>query len=85
MREVGAFEAKTHLSALLDAVAGGEEVVITRRGRPVARLVPVRESEAAQRARRREALEAIRALGARLRPNTLTVEEILAFRDEGRR
>src|SRR6266702_3543988 len=36
---VGAFEAKTHLSALLDRVAGGEEVVITKHGKPVARLV----------------------------------------------
>ena len=38
MREVGAFEAKTHLSALLDEVARGEIIIITRRGRPVARL-----------------------------------------------
>ena len=37
---VGAFEAKTHLSALLDRVARGEEIVITKHGRPVARLVP---------------------------------------------
>lgn len=35
MLTVGAFEAKTHLSALLDRVAAGEEVVITRRGRPL--------------------------------------------------
>jgi prevent-host-death family protein len=40
MREIGVYEAKTHLAALLDAVAGGETVVITRRGKPVARLVP---------------------------------------------
>lgn len=40
MMEIGAFDAKTHLSALLDKVARGEEVLITRRGRPVARLVP---------------------------------------------
>jgi len=40
MREIGAFEAKNTLGALLDLVAGGEEVVITRRGKPVARLVP---------------------------------------------
>ena len=40
MRTVGAFAAKTHFSALLDAVARGEEVVITRHGRAVARLVP---------------------------------------------
>ena len=40
MRSVGAFEAKTHLAALLDAVSGGEQITITRHGRPVARLVP---------------------------------------------
>ena len=40
MTEVGAFDAKTHLSSLLDKVAQGEEVLITRRGLPVARLVP---------------------------------------------
>ena len=41
MRHVGAFEAKTHLSELLAAVEAGEEITITRRGRAVARLVPV--------------------------------------------
>ncbi len=41
MREVNVYEAKTSLSALLEAVAAGEEVVITKRNRPVARLVPV--------------------------------------------
>jgi prevent-host-death family protein len=40
MRSVGAFEAKTHLAALLDAVSAGEQITITRHGRPVARLVP---------------------------------------------
>lgn len=40
MREVGAFEAKNKLGALLDWVADGEEVLITRHGKAVARLVP---------------------------------------------
>jgi prevent-host-death family protein len=40
MRSVDAFEAKTHLAALLDAVSAGEQITITRHGRPVARLVP---------------------------------------------
>jgi len=40
MHEVGAFEAKNRLGALLDRVENGEEIVITRRGRPVAKLVP---------------------------------------------
>lgn len=39
MITVGAFEAKTHLSTLLDRVAAGEEVVITKHGKPVARLI----------------------------------------------
>jgi prevent-host-death family protein len=42
MKEVGAFEAKNTLSALLDLAASGEEVVITRHGKEVARLVPPR-------------------------------------------
>jgi prevent-host-death family protein len=42
MKEVGVHEAKTHLSRLLRRVAAGEEIVICRGGRPVARLVPFR-------------------------------------------
>jgi prevent-host-death family protein len=41
MQTVGIFEAKTHLSALLEQVERGEEVTITRHGKAVARLVPV--------------------------------------------
>jgi prevent-host-death family protein len=41
MNAVGAFDAKTHLSELLDRVQAGEEIVITRRGKPVARLSPI--------------------------------------------
>jgi len=40
MKTVGSFEAKTHLAALLDQVAQGEIIMITRHGKPVARLVP---------------------------------------------
>ena len=40
MREVGAFEAKNRLGTLLDWVESGEEVLITRRGKAIARLVP---------------------------------------------
>jgi prevent-host-death family protein len=41
MRTVGTFEAKTHLSTLLEQVQRGEEIIITKHGRAVARLVPV--------------------------------------------
>ncbi len=40
MSEIGAFEAKNTLGTLLDRVERGEEIVITRHGKPVARLVP---------------------------------------------
>jgi prevent-host-death family protein len=59
MRQVGAFEAKSKLGQLLDWVEAGEEVVITRRGRIVAKLVPpggidrTRAQAAARRIRER--------------------------------
>lgn len=57
MREVGAFEAKNKLSTLLDWVASGEVIVITRRGKAVARLVP---SEVGfDRSKARRAMEGI--------------------------
>jgi prevent-host-death family protein len=45
MRTVGSAEAKAHLSALLDAVEAGNEVVITRHGQVVARLIPDRGTD----------------------------------------
>ena len=41
MAEINVHEAKTHLSRLLLRVAGGEEIVIARAGKPVAKLVPI--------------------------------------------
>ena len=49
MKEVGAFEAKSRLGRLLDWVEAGEEVIITRRGRAVARLFPPKEPFDAER------------------------------------
>ena len=43
METIGAYEAKTHLSRLLDRVEKGEGFTITKNGRPVARLVPITE------------------------------------------
>jgi len=44
MNTIGAFEAKTHLSDLLERVTRGESFVITKRGKPVAALSPLTES-----------------------------------------
>jgi len=78
MITVGAFEAKTHLSALLERVAAGEEVVITKHGRTIARLVKADDAE------RKEVASAIAQLKA-LRTGTKLVEGWKSLRDEGRR
>jgi prevent-host-death family protein len=82
MKEVGAFEAKNTLSALLDLVERGEEVTITRHGKPVARLVPPRGQPNREEAR--AAAERIRERARKLKLG-ITLEEALAWRDEGRR
>jgi prevent-host-death family protein len=85
MREVGAFEAKTHLSELLAAVEAGESITITRRGKAVAVLSPVGGEEKQSRMeRRQEALRAMKRLREQI-TGTFTAEEILSARDEGRR
>jgi prevent-host-death family protein len=83
VQEIGAFEAKNTLGALLDRVQTGEEIVITRHGKPVARLIPetgTRNRDAARAAARR--LRA-RAKGAR-RDTPIGQDEWKAFREEGR-
>jgi prevent-host-death family protein len=57
MDEIGAFEAKNKLSALLERVEHGEEILITRRGKPIAKLVPA--SAVPSRAAAREAANRI--------------------------
>ena len=79
MIEVGAFDAKTHLSSLLDQVARGEEVLITRRGVPVARLV---SADRAKRASTESLIETLRTLRAGSNLGGLDWKEL---RDEGRR
>ena len=79
MPQIGAFEAKTHLAELLDRVELGEELEITRRGRPVARLVPAAD------ARQQRAAEAVRRLRELRRTATLEGIDWRELRDAGRR
>ncbi|HEX3068268.1 MAG TPA: type II toxin-antitoxin system prevent-host-death family antitoxin [Thermoanaerobaculia bacterium] len=81
---MSAFEARTRFGELLDRVSEGEEVIITRRNKPVARLVP----EGAQRLNDvRRAVEGLRELQQRIRRRssaTLTKREVLSSIDEER-
>jgi prevent-host-death family protein len=79
MIHVGAFQAKNTLGSLLDLVEGGEEIVITRHGRPVARLVP--DTRAWDVAAARAALQRIRDRAGR---EEFDWQEMKADRDAGR-
>jgi prevent-host-death family protein len=77
---IGAFEAKTHLSDLLDRVARGEKITITRHGVPAAVLVPV--TETAPKLSHQEIVDGMRALRKRVKPGKMSVREMVK---EGRR
>jgi prevent-host-death family protein len=64
MHQIGAFEAKNRLSSLLDRVERGEEIIITRRCKPVAKLIPAGDGFIREIARRAAAglIEAARGL-----------------------
>ena len=77
---IGAFEAKTHFSRLLERVASGEEITITRHGQPVAKLVPIDQSGTP--AARAEAIARWRRTSETIRLEGLRVRDLI---DEGRR
>lgn len=84
MKHVGIFEAKTHLSSLVDEVAAGGEVVITRHGAPVAKLVTyASQPDPELVAKRRQAIAEIREM-ARKRGNRIPLKTIKAWIEEGR-
>jgi prevent-host-death family protein len=82
MREVGAFEAKNKLGQLLDLVERGEEIIITRHGREVARLVP--PQRAVDREPARAAVKRIRERAEKLRLGPFEWAEWKSYRDEAR-
>jgi prevent-host-death family protein len=77
-KEVGLFDAKTHLSALVDRVGRGEEITITKRGIPVARLVP---PEGRRRRDPKEAAARIRELRRGLKLKDTAMRSLI---EEGR-
>ena len=74
MAEIGAYEAKTHLSRLLDDVEAGATITITRNGRAVARLTPINDAKSA--------VERILSLRAAVPKGKASMRKLIA---EGRR
>jgi prevent-host-death family protein len=79
MESIGAYEAKTQLPQLLDRVARGEEIQITRNGRPIARLVP---EPVAERTDVRSVIAQIREFRKGRRLGGISIRELV---EKGRR
>jgi len=79
MQTLGAFEAKTHLSALLERVAKGERFTLTRHGVPIALLVPV---EPSARPDREAVIRALEEFGKGRTLEGMTIRQLV---EEGRR
>jgi prevent-host-death family protein len=76
MKQVGVYEAKTHLARLLDEVERGETITITRHGKPVAQLTPVGE--------KRPIAEVIAEIKANRKGNRLDGLSVKELINEGR-
>ena len=79
MMTVGAFDAKTHLNALLKKVSKGETIRITLRGVPIAKLVPADEGD---RVNLKEVVREIRAARKGVTLGKISIRELI---NEGRR
>lgn len=80
MRTIGAFEAKNTLGSLLDLVEKGEEITITRHGKPVARLVAANDAFDREVARR--AVDEIREMSKGVTLGGLSIKDLI---NEGRK
>jgi prevent-host-death family protein len=79
MRKIGAYELKTHLSEVLDAVEHGQTVLVTRHGRPIARISP---DAADQRQQASEAVQSLLKFPRTPLPKGVSVRSLI---EEGRR
>jgi prevent-host-death family protein len=86
MRHVPIAEFKDRLSELIAAAEAGEELVLTRHGKPTVRILPAEETLEARRKRAREAFARMGELREKMRAEgrTVTIDEIIAWKNEGR-
>jgi prevent-host-death family protein len=79
-QKIGAFEAKTHFSQIIEKVENGADFIITKRGKPVAKIIPFEEKKMT----RKEAVEAMIEMRKLYRgePGSFNIREAIA---EGRR
>jgi prevent-host-death family protein len=83
---IGLFEAKTHLSELVARAERGDEVIITRHNKPVAKLVPVQPVAPFDADKRRRAVAEMQRIGREIarKHGPVTIDEIVGWVREGR-
>ena len=79
MRSIGTYELKAHLSEVLDAVEHGQTVIVTRHGKPIARILP---SDTAEREHVSEAVQALLSFPRTRLPRGVTIRGLI---EQGRR
>lgn len=82
MYQVGAFEAKTHFSELLERVNVGEQVVITKHGKKIAKLIPYAHDKKPVGVK--SVITAMRGLRKKIGKVGLTLEDIKKMKEKGR-
>ena len=80
-QQIGAFEAKTHFSQIIEKAENGEDFIITRRGKPVAKIIPFRREPEMTRQEALEQLAEMRKL-YRGKPGSFNIREAI---EEGRK
>ncbi len=87
MRHVAIAEFKDHLSEFIAAVEAGEELILTRHGKAAVRITAADEAIESRRQRARAALSEMKKHRDRMRAEgrTATIEEMIAWKNEGRR
>jgi len=80
-QQIGAYEAKTHFSQIIEKVEGGADFIITRRGKPVAKIIPFEQKKDMTR---KDAIEALREMRKlyRGKPGDFNIREAI---EEGRK
>ena len=82
MKTIGSFDAKTHLSKILEEVSKGERYIITKHGKPVAEIKPISQSPDFNWDSAKRKLKSMRERIGREDP--ISLDEIIKWKDEGR-
>jgi prevent-host-death family protein len=79
---IGTFEAKTHFAKIITQVIGGDEILITRRGKAVAKIIPIQETFDKETAK--TAILRLRKLAQEMQLGSFNWDEWKSYRDNGR-